>query len=339
MGTGTLTKYSASAGSGKTFRLTAIYLSHLFRDNESYRKILAVTFTNKATAEMKSRILDQLHILATGGRSEYLNDLMKQTGKNENEIRSRAGDLLHAILHDFSRFSVFTIDAFFQKIIRAFARESGLHSGFNVELDHSLILSNAIDEMIASSADDTELKEWLNEYVNSKLSDEKSWNPKDDIMDLAEEVFKERFKILSAEERSRLEDKKFLLEYIGKLRSVRETFEETMFSAGKECDRIMTLYSLSDDMFYYKGKGVPGFVRALADGRMAEPKTYVRAVMADPPKWATKDMMPQLQEAVAGGLEKTLRDAIRYYDTNINNYNSAKEILQISMLSVSFRIF
>ncbi len=265
--------------------------------------------------------------LATGKRSEYLDDLMNQTGKSENEIRTRAGELLHTILHDFSRFSVCTIDAFFQKIIRAFARESGLHSGFSIELDHSLILSSAVDEMISSSADDNELKEWLNEYVNSKLSDEKSWNPKDDIMKLAEEIFKERFKILSAEERTRLEDKKFLLEYITRLRSIRENFEETMFSAGRECDRIITLYSLTDEMFYYKGRGVPGFVRALAAGKLAEPKTYVRAVMADPPKWATKTMVPQLQEAVAGGLEKTLRDAIIFYDANIVNYNSAKEIL------------
>ncbi|MCU0461642.1 MAG: UvrD-helicase domain-containing protein [Bacteroidales bacterium] len=327
MSTGTLTKYSASAGSGKTFSLTSIYLSHLFREKESYRKILAVTFTNKATSEMKSRILEQLHILSTGGKSEYLKGLVSETGKSEEEIRKRAGELLHTILHDFTRFSVCTIDAFFQKIIRAFARESGLHSGFNIELDHSLILSSAVDEMIASSADDNELKEWLNEYVNSKLSDEKSWNPRDEIMALAEELFKERFKILSTEERSRLEDKKFLLEYIGKLRAIRKKFEETLFDAGKECDRIFTLYSLTDDMFYYKGNGVPGFVHALASRNMAVPKTHVRAIMGDPPKWSTKAMAPELQEAIAAGLDKTLRDAIRYYDDNLVSYNSANEIL------------
>ncbi|MCX6334491.1 MAG: UvrD-helicase domain-containing protein, partial [Bacteroidia bacterium] len=327
MGTGTLTKYSASAGSGKTFNLAGIYLSHLFREKESYRKILAVTFTNKATAEMKSRILEQLHILSANGNSEYLKGLMRETGKSEKEIRSMAGELLHSILHDFSRFSICTIDAFFQKIIRAFARESGLHSGFNIELDHNLILSNAVDEMIASSASDTELREWLSEYVNSKLDDEKSWDPKADIMELAQELFKERFKVLSSEERAKLEDKKFLLEYIGKVMAVREIFEETMFTAGKECDRIFTLYSLTDDMFYQKGKGVPGFVRSLAAGRMAEPKAYVRAIMTDPPKWSTKAIAPELQEAIPNGLYSALRDAINYYDTNIINYNSAKEIL------------
>ena len=132
MSTGTLTIYSASAGSGKTFQLAKIYLSYLFRSRYNYRKILAVTFTNKATAEMKSRILDQLYCLAQGERSEYLGDILKDTGKNEETIRHEAAEILFAILHDFSRFSISTIDAFFQKIIRSFARETGLHSGFNI---------------------------------------------------------------------------------------------------------------------------------------------------------------------------------------------------------------
>ena len=140
MGQGTLTIYSASAGSGKTYTLTAIYLANLFRSRYNYRKILAVTFTNKATAEMKSRILDHLHKLAVGENSDYLDGLIKISGKTEDEIRKEAREILNSILHDFSRFSVSTIDSFFQKILRAFAREAGLHSGFSIELDHSTIL-------------------------------------------------------------------------------------------------------------------------------------------------------------------------------------------------------
>ena len=86
MNSGTLTIYSASAGSGKTFQLTRIYLTRLFRSRYNYRKILAVTFTNKATAEMKNRILDQLYRLANGQNSEYLNHLIKdRAGRNKNE--------------------------------------------------------------------------------------------------------------------------------------------------------------------------------------------------------------------------------------------------------------
>ena len=118
MGIGTLTIYSASAGSGKTYTLTGIYLTSLFRSRYNYRKILAVTFTNKATAEMKSRILDHLHRLATGESSEYLPSLLEATQKSEEWIRSEAKEILNSILHDFSRFSVSTIDSFFQRILR-----------------------------------------------------------------------------------------------------------------------------------------------------------------------------------------------------------------------------
>ncbi|TAL75068.1 MAG: ATP-dependent helicase, partial [Bacteroidetes bacterium] len=149
MGKGTLTIYSASAGSGKTYKLTGIYLTNLFKSRYNYRKILAVTFTHKATAEMKSRILDSLHKISVGEDSEYLQDLIKDINKPEEWIRIEAKEILNAILHDFSRFNVSTIDSFFQKILRSFAREAGLHSGFSIELDHSTILSSAVDEMIA----------------------------------------------------------------------------------------------------------------------------------------------------------------------------------------------
>ena len=105
---------------------------------------------------------------------------------------------------------------FFRRYLRAFAREVGLHSGFNIELDHTAILSSAVDEMIASAATDNQLKNWLITYAMSNIDEEKSWNLKEGIIRLAEELFKEKFKILSAEERSKLEDKKFLLGYIDK---------------------------------------------------------------------------------------------------------------------------
>src|SRR5512137_2681542 len=112
MGKGTLTIYSASAGSGKTYKLTGIFLTTLFKSRYQYRRILAVTFTNKATAEMKSRILENLHKLSSGEKSEYLDDLLKETNLTEESIRKEAGNILNSILHDFSRFSVTTIDSF-----------------------------------------------------------------------------------------------------------------------------------------------------------------------------------------------------------------------------------
>ncbi len=327
MSQGTLTIYSASAGSGKTYKLTEIYLSSLFRSRYNYRKILAVTFTNKATAEMKSRILDNLYNLAAGGESDYLRGLIKTTGKTEDYIRLEAKEILFSILHDFSRFSVSTIDAFFQKILRAFTREAGLHSGFSIELDHSLILSAAVDEMIDSAGEDKKLKEWLIEYAAVNLDEEKSWNLKDGIMKLAEELFSEKFKILSYAERSKLADKEFLLKYIRTIRNISLSFEKFLLDSGKKCEKIFNDSGLTDDMFFHKGQGIPGFIRNLASGLVKNPNKYVREIKSEPPKWSTGKVPEELQKAIKEGLDAILRDTIAFYDDNLINYNSANTIL------------
>lgn len=327
MGQGTLTIYSASAGSGKTYKLTAVYLANLFKSRYNYRKILAVTFTNKATAEMKSRILNHLHKLAIGENSDYLTGLVKSTGKPEDWIRKEAIEILNSILHDYSRFSVSTIDSFFQKVLRAFAREIGLHSGFSVELDHSTILSAAVDEMIASAIINNQLKNWLITYAMSNIDDEKSWNLKEGIIKLAEELFKEKFKILSFEEQSKLEDKKFLLEYIEKIRSISRLFEKKLIDFGKKADEIFSKFELSDDLFYRKGQGIPGFIKSLVSGNIKDPNSYVREIDNDSPRWSTGTISPQLETAISSGLDKTLRDAIHYYDENIIVYRSADSVL------------
>ena len=326
MNSGTLTIYSASAGSGKTFRLTKIYLTNLFRSRYNYRKILAVTFTNKATAEMKGRILDQLYCLANGEKSEYLDDLMTETGRSEEKVREEAAGLLFSILHDFSRFSISTIDSFFQKVIRSFARETGLHAGFNIELDHSIILSSAIDEMIASSVDDPEIRKWLTDYVMRNLEEEKSWNLKSEITKLAEELFREKFKILSETEREKLADKSFLRDYIKKIRDLTSSVEKTVEDFAKELNAIYARFELTDDMFYGKSRGIPSFIKSLANGRIIPANNTVRLIFEDKPRWSAKEPSPQLMSAIHGGLEDTLRKAITYLDENLTFYNTAKAI-------------
>jgi ATP-dependent helicase/nuclease subunit A len=327
MGKGTLTIYSASAGSGKTYKLTGIYLSALFRSRHNYRRILAVTFTNKATAEMKSRILDNLHRLSAGEKSDYLAGLLLETKKSEDWIRSEAGEILNAVLHDFSRFSVSTIDSFFQKILRAFAREAGLHAGFNIELDHSILLSSAVDEMINSASDDVKLRNWLITYALTNIEDEKSWNLKKAIIKLAEELFKENYKILSADERKNLEDKDFLLTYIEKIKSISSEFERQMTEFGKLAMMIYSSFDLTEEMFFQKGRGVPKYIRSLAGGTVPEPNTFVRGIMNDPPRWSTGKAAPQLQDAIDNGLGGILIEAINYYDLNYITSNSASIVL------------
>ena len=112
--------YKASAGSGKTFTLAVEYIKHLICNPYAYRQILAVTFTNKATTEMKERILGQLLGISMNDKSSapYLSKLVEELNMPEKQIREAAGKALNLIIHDYSRFRVETIDSFFQSVTR-----------------------------------------------------------------------------------------------------------------------------------------------------------------------------------------------------------------------------
>ncbi len=327
MGAGTITIYNASAGSGKTFRLAGAYLEKLFISRYSYRRILAVTFTNKSTAEMKDRILDELNNLAAGGESKYLNDLVKSTGKDEESIRSEAREILLLILHDYSRFYISTIDSFFQKILRAFARDIGLHSGFNIEIDQNRILSSAVDKVIDTVSSDATVRNWLTGYARANIEDEKSWDLKKSILDLSQELFREQFRLLTAEEKSRIQDKDFLISYIREMRAVSSGFKKKMEALGEKCLSIFNKLSLTDEMFYRKSQGVPGYIRSLAGGILKAPNSYVRQIENDPPRWSTGNIHPGLAEGLETGFGEAVREAVHYYDENIISFNTTNIIL------------
>jgi len=206
MGEGKIIKYTASAGSGKTHTLTREYLRYLFENPIAYRSILAVTFTNKAAAEMKRRILDELSKIAAGQESSILDEIILASGKSFNEPspEKRAMKILLAILSDYSRFGVSTIDSFFQRIFRAFAREIGVQTNFNLYLKYDQILRDSISGMVNNLSDDDVLREWLVSYAGSLFDDGKRINLEESIYNLAHTVFSEKYKLLPEEAKTKL---------------------------------------------------------------------------------------------------------------------------------------
>ena len=169
-----ITIAKASAGSGKTYTLAKTYISLLLksRDLYAYRHILAVTFTNKATGEMKARILRELDILAHAPmESDYYNDFVPSLCRDAAQLQKRCEGLLNGILHDYSAFSVFTIDRFFQQVLRSFARELGQFDSYQLELDKPSVVSESVDSMLENLSDkDSAMIDWLKESVMSQIS-------------------------------------------------------------------------------------------------------------------------------------------------------------------------
>ena len=199
--------YKASAGSGKTFRIVREYLKMVFQRPASYKNILAVTFTNKATAEMKDRILKDLALLSSGQPSGHLEYLKGEFRQSEEQIRITAEKILKLILHDYSRFSVSTIDSFFQRVIRAFSREMRLNASYRTELDAQMVLEEAVDRLFLEIDTNPGLRNWMLEYTDQNLREGRNWNFREDLTTRAQELFKEEFKLFSEPLLQKLADK------------------------------------------------------------------------------------------------------------------------------------
>jgi ATP-dependent exoDNAse (exonuclease V) beta subunit len=206
--------YKSSAGSGKTYTLTMEYLKLALKNPESFRSILAVTFTNKATQEMKERIIKELKRLKIDVKPNEKMDgeIMVALGLSIEEIKIRASQTLTAILHDYSRFSVSTIDSFFQKVVRAFAREMDLNAKFEVELDQDAVLERVVDRVVMQVMDDEFLHKWLVDYAVEQIQNGKSWDIRKNIKELGRQIFQEDFKKYAPEIRAFLKDKKNITE-------------------------------------------------------------------------------------------------------------------------------
>jgi ATP-dependent helicase/nuclease subunit A len=276
----------ASAGSGKTHFLTGAFLELLLNEPTSYFKgILAVTFTNKATAEMKSRLIEQLNILACGKKSEYLENLKKTTGFKEDHIRNKSAAILHHILHQYSWFSIETIDTFFQRIIRAFTLELAIPGNYNIETDTGPILEYAVDNLINEIEDGSYLFNWLVQYTESRIDEGKPWDIRKELLRLGEEVFKEDFAIVSSQIYSALADKEKLENFKGHLYQTIDGTEKIISGFGFRGIEIINKHGFEDSDFFRGSTGVTSFFRKLSEKQVVPPNSYVLKMIDGPENW------------------------------------------------------
>ncbi len=328
--------YRASAGSGKTYTLSGEFIKLLFQDPQSYKAILAVTFTNKATGEMKNRILENLHALAIAPKPDFLEELMQWTGKKETEIRKLAKALLINILNDFSKFSINTIDSFFQKVIRAFAFEAGLPAGFKVELDTDRVLNRAVDDLMREIElrGNEELKEWLIKHTLSKIEEGRDWNIVNELTSLGREVFKEEFQSLRPEVLEKLKDKKLLEKYRLKLFKMVNEFEETLQREAQRGLELMQKHHVSWEILKGKSRSPLKKLEKLKNIQKSADIHEVMALAAlidNPDECLRKDYTESEKAMVltcySDGLNAVLVNLTTLYTNEKTNYYTAKSIL------------
>jgi ATP-dependent exoDNAse (exonuclease V) beta subunit len=189
--------YDASAGSGKTYALVKEYLKIILvaKKNDAYRNILAITFTNKAVHEMKSRIVGSLSEFAKEEPSEKALDLMQhlaiETELSIIQIKTKSQQIIKHIIHNYAAFDISTIDKFTHKVIRAFAHDLGLPMTFEVTLDTENLLVEAVDAIIAQAGEDETLTKLLIDFTMEKTDDDKSWDISREILETGRLVLNE----------------------------------------------------------------------------------------------------------------------------------------------------
>lgn len=182
----------ASAGSGKTYSLARKYISLLLgnSDRYAYRHILAVTFTNKATDEMKNRILKELYVLACNPSSSgYLEWFVPSVFPSVSDMQKKAEAVLRDILHDYSAFAVSTIDRFFQQTLKAFSREIGHFASYQVELDKESLVAESVDRLLDSlTEDDGTLLTWLTDNVLEQIEQGGRYSMDANLLEMAKRL-------------------------------------------------------------------------------------------------------------------------------------------------------
>jgi ATP-dependent exoDNAse (exonuclease V) beta subunit len=189
--------YDASAGSGKTYTLVKEYLKIILlsKKPDAYRNILAITFTNKAVHEMKSRVVESLSEFARENPSEKAVQLMQniqlETGLSLATITEKAKNIIKNLIHNYASFDISTIDKFTHKVIRAFAHDLNLPITFDVSLDTENLLNEAVDAIIAEAGNDETLTNLLVDFTMEKTDDDKSWDVSREIMETGKLILNE----------------------------------------------------------------------------------------------------------------------------------------------------
>ena len=321
----------ASAGSGKTFRIAHEYIYDVLRnriDNEGkpyfdrnfYKRILAVTFTNKATEEMKSRILKEIHLLASGQESDHLDDLKKETGLDEATLRKRASIVRSLILHDYSHFTVLTNDTFFQRILRAFIREIGIDMNFSTELDTAPVLAKSVDALIQNITSNEELRGWLEALTEERISDGERWDIRSAITSLTGELFKESARDIIEGAKDKAALKKAIDDFSAAVARHRNSFK----AKGEEALKLMAARGYEHDRF--KNKFTQVFEKVATATLDKVTDTVIGHLTDTPAEWFRKGDDTTDGKALALELQRLLVEIYNTY-TDLKTLENTLRIL------------
>jgi ATP-dependent helicase/nuclease subunit A len=326
------TIYRSSAGSGKTRTLAKEYIRLALQFNSGYfRHILAVTFTNKATQEMKDRILKYLDEFARGRDNDLSGELMEELKMDENTFRERSHRVQLEILHNYNQFSISTIDAFFQRVIRSFTREAGLMGDYRLEVEQDDVLDEVINNLIDELGNNKELTAWVVDFARENLANDLPWDVRQNLKDFAKELLKEEFKRVEDDLVNSSSNPEFFTNFRKELGRRKHQFIGFVRKKSGEVIHSFRQAGLTvNDFKYGKSGSVYGWFNKLANlssvADFAEPGKRAFTEFQTVSGWLGKNPVKNkviTTIAEAGALE-TLYEIIDYHKRNLRQSLSAE---------------
>lgn len=300
--------YKASAGSGKTFTLAVEYITLLAINPMEYQNILAVTFTNKATAEMKQRILSTLYGIANGleGANDYIENILNNLKArltmplyqeepyrstilsiNRNILQQRAKEALSNIIHDYSRFRIETIDSFFQGIVRELANEMELSANLKVELDETEVLSDAIDKIIENLRESSSEFKTIVDFIEEEIKANRSWQVNETVKEFGLNIFKENYLIHGEEIRKKITNISEIYKYRTIINQGLEEEKEEVMEMGR---KMLEAYEEAGMTEKDGNVSIVTFMEKVRDYKITEPTNQSRGTFSDSIEAYTTDV-------------------------------------------------
>ena len=321
----------ASAGSGKTYSLARQYIALLLKntDRYAYRHILAVTFTNKATDEMKSRILKELHIMASNpSESDYRDYFVPSLFSSIAELQEKAKRVLQDILHDYSAFAVSTIDRFFQHTLKAFSREIGHFASYQVELDKDSLVAESVDRILDSLTEaDGSLLSWLTVNVLEQIEKGGRYSLDANLMDMAK-------RLMSPQRQEALEQagitpdelcsKERLQTIRQRCREIQKTFRSQVKAAASAALKVITDAGVNTDDSNRKFLNKLWIYDELGpNDKIEAPNSSFIEKAGNSENWFAKTKSKELLPKVYPFLEAPLEDFCSLWGKDFSVYNTA----------------
>lgn len=283
---------------------------------------------------MKQRIVHYLNDFIEGRENSLERELKHELGQNDSDFKENCNELRSQILHQYSQFSISTIDAFFQKVIRSFTREAGLSGDYRLEVDNAAVLAEVVNNLIDDIGEDKDLRRWIVDFATKNLESDKPWDMRRGLIDFSSEILKEDFKRIEKDFNKKTGDRKFLKDLLAELGKTTGSFVNHVQALARKGFQLIEEHGFDSTDFKYQGGAGYKFFKNLTSlsrvNDFKEPGVQVSENLQDVNNWPAPktNRKNEVFRLASSYLLPLMREILDFREKNYKHAMSAEVVLQ-----------